>query len=368
MLSIPVLVLATLYVGSVFARGGWSYYKFRIRQHSWSGQAWQADPTLGYAHVPGFRGRQSLRPEVTQAIRIDAQGFRVPEGGRPPGRSGPTILSLGGSYTFGFGVEAEETYTDLVASHFGGRGYNAGVNGYGLSQMILQSRQLMETVQPDIVIASYGYWLPQRAGTRYSSTRFAAVPVPFVAGDGAPVDIAPPAFRAKIFDLRMADHLTRPPGPVGALVYLRRVAFPLYFHDDFQRLRVRVGERIGSEPRPLRDRAAVARAGYTEILENATAAGARLYVLDIMSYTPPSVAEIEALESIPGLRFVPTRDILWSHVEGETHDDYFRVFAHWVDGVRVDKHPNAFGHQILAEEIWKAIEADQADPEASPAP
>jgi len=358
MLSLPVLTLATLYLGSIVARGGWSYYKFKIRQHSWSGQAWRADPALGYAHVSGFRGRQYLSPDVSQAIRIDERGFRIPEGGRPPGRTGPRILSLGGSFTFGVGVESEATYTDLVAEELGGTAYNAGVNGYGLSQMIVQSRQLLEPVKPDVVLASFASWIVHRAQDTYSSTRFAAVPVPYVAGVGLPVRIELPAVEPKIFDLHFAERLDRPVGAVGLLDYLVRVAFPLYLHDDANRLAFGVRRATGRAPEPLGDPVALVRAGYSEILANATAAGARLYVVDITSFYEAPDEYLAALRAIPGLRFVETRDALWSHVEGTTPDDYLRRFGHWVDGAMVDLHPNAAAHRILAEETRKVVAAE----------
>jgi hypothetical protein len=106
MLSIPILSLLAIHAASVVARGGYAYHQFMVREHSWSGQAWRADPELGYAHTPGFRGRQSLSPGVSQALHTDERGFRIPDGGRPPGRTGPNVLSLGGSFTFGVGVES----------------------------------------------------------------------------------------------------------------------------------------------------------------------------------------------------------------------------------------------------------------------
>ena len=55
-----LLVSALLYLGLVAARGSYAYYQFKIMGHAWVGQMWRADPELGYAHVPGFRGEQSI--------------------------------------------------------------------------------------------------------------------------------------------------------------------------------------------------------------------------------------------------------------------------------------------------------------------
>jgi len=357
MLSIPLVSLLLVYSAAILARGGWSYYQFEVREHSWAGQAWRASATLGYAHTPGFRGRQSLRPGLSQALVVDEHGFRVPAAGRPAGRGGPKILSLGGSFTFGVGVEARETYTEVVARELGGTAYNAGVSGYGLSQMVLQSRHMMRDVEPDVVLAAYAPWLVQRASSYYSTTRFAAVPVPYMAGEPSAVVIEPPAFRPIVFDLGLADYFRQPAGVVAFLSYAAHVALPLYLHDDSERLLLRLKAAAGHIPRPLSDRAAIVRAAYGEIADHARAAGARLYILDITSFYPPTREDLDALAGVRGAEFVATREALWSHVDGTRSEDYLKVFAHWAGDppVMVDLHPNARAHGILASQVLRAM-------------
>ena len=357
MLSIPLVFLLLVELAAIVARGTWSYYQFEVKEHSWAGQAWRASPTLGYAHTPGFHGRQSLRPGLSQALIVDEHGFRTLAGGRPARRGGPRILSLGGSFTFGVGVEARETYTEIVARELGGTAYNAGVSGYGLSQMVVQSRQLMSDVEPDVVLAAYAPWLVKRASSYYSTTRFAAVPVPYIAGAQSTVVIEPPAFRPIVFELGLVDYFQRPVGALAFLSYLSHVALPLYLHDDSARLLLRLKASLGRIPRPLTDRTAIVRAAYGEIANRTEAAGARLYVLDLTSFYPPNTVDLDALGRVPGAEFVETRKALWSQIDGTSSEDYLKVFAHWAGQppVMVDLHPNARAHEILASQVLKAM-------------
>jgi lysophospholipase L1-like esterase len=70
--------------------------------------------------------------ETRYAVRTDADGFRV--GRAPPeGGGAPLVLALGDSYTFGQGVDYEDSYVGRLAARFAGklRFANAAVGGWG---------------------------------------------------------------------------------------------------------------------------------------------------------------------------------------------------------------------------------------------
>jgi len=104
---------------------------------------WTPDNDLGYAPTPGFSGRawriQGDADSMVYDVKysIGANGLR-----RSPPDRGPDIsacvLFFGGSFTFGLGLEDEETMPYQVGRLSNGRVrvYNFGVNGYGPHQML----------------------------------------------------------------------------------------------------------------------------------------------------------------------------------------------------------------------------------------
>ena len=70
------------------------------------------DSRLGYVNQPGFQGSWGKTRKVE--VRIDDGGFRVPRNfeGRDP--ESLRIVCMGDSCTFGFDVEAEESYPEKL--------------------------------------------------------------------------------------------------------------------------------------------------------------------------------------------------------------------------------------------------------------
>ena len=69
---------------------------------------WRTDPVFGYAHVPSTEGHHVLPESFDVVYTIDGSGNRVtPRTTAPLAR----ILVLGGSFSFGHGVEDDEAVT-----------------------------------------------------------------------------------------------------------------------------------------------------------------------------------------------------------------------------------------------------------------
>lgn len=114
-----------------------------------------ADPDLGYRLTPGFSGRQVLG-EFDVHLAVTRSGLRAPQPTAPPGAT-CTILGLGDSFTFGHGVEANETYLSLLAQRLVSDGrrvqvINAGVPGYGTRQQAAFLSRQGGRFQPDVVL------------------------------------------------------------------------------------------------------------------------------------------------------------------------------------------------------------------------
>ncbi len=118
--------------------GGWRYFR--------------SDVDLGYGPVPGVRARSSREMDgvTIYDVRytIDEHGLRSTPGS---GAFGPAIVFFGGSFTFGEGVEDDETLPARTAAWLrdGTRIVNAGFHGYGPHQML----RSLETGRLDGVVA-----------------------------------------------------------------------------------------------------------------------------------------------------------------------------------------------------------------------
>jgi hypothetical protein len=115
------------------------------------------DPDAGYSLLPGYRNVVRV-PEFTSTIQIDERGDRVAQDALPEGERAQRILAIGDSFTFGVGVEAEDTYAErlereldpavqgLVAVR------NGGVGGYGPLRSERHFLAAQASWAPDVLI------------------------------------------------------------------------------------------------------------------------------------------------------------------------------------------------------------------------
>jgi hypothetical protein len=115
----------------------------------------QADERLGWRHLPGAEGGQREVPDFDVRYRIDAFGNRLTPGAPPPGA--PALIFLGGSFTFGHGVEDGETYPALLQQRWPElRIVNAATNGWGTSQALLALEELLAR-EPKVAGVVYAF-------------------------------------------------------------------------------------------------------------------------------------------------------------------------------------------------------------------
>ncbi len=119
------------------------------------------DPELAHVMRPNLH-LTVVRDEFAVDVTTNALGFRDREIG--PKRLGTfRILSLGDSYAFGFGVEADETYAKQVERGLnevlGGRPpvevINAGTSGYSTLQELRALRRHGAALDPDLVLLGF---------------------------------------------------------------------------------------------------------------------------------------------------------------------------------------------------------------------
>jgi hypothetical protein len=122
-----------------------------------------ADPTLGWTNNPDAIVRQT-RADFDVVYRIDEQeGRHVP--GRPD--SAPLVSILGGSFTFGQGVEDDETFAAILqARHWPDWAVRLRAsNGWGTAQAYVALSEDLAR-RDDVRLALYG-WLPFHNGRNH---------------------------------------------------------------------------------------------------------------------------------------------------------------------------------------------------------
>ncbi|MFQ5512792.1 MAG: SGNH/GDSL hydrolase family protein [Myxococcota bacterium] len=114
-------------------------------------------PTRGWKNKPGAYVPYG-EPEFATMVRHDSWGFRSREHPleRVPGKL--RIFALGDSFTYGIGVENDETFCarlEQLDSRL--EVLNGGVNGYGTSQELLQLKEEGLAFHPDLVLIGF-FW------------------------------------------------------------------------------------------------------------------------------------------------------------------------------------------------------------------
>jgi hypothetical protein len=114
------------------------------------------DDVIGVGLTPGFQGAMKTA-EFEYHVSINQLGMRDGEiAGKDPDTT--RLLLVGDSFTFGLGVEIEQTAAKLLERRLAGslgrrvEVLNGGFPGYGTFQELLAFRKLAPILKPDIVV------------------------------------------------------------------------------------------------------------------------------------------------------------------------------------------------------------------------
>ena len=107
----------------------------------------QYDPLLGFVGSPSYSA-----PD----FHYDARGLRVTPAPAGVALAEPPILAVGGSYTLGHDVADGETYPARLQALTGRRVINAGMEAYGLDQMVLRAEAVAAEDKPAAIVLSLG--------------------------------------------------------------------------------------------------------------------------------------------------------------------------------------------------------------------
>ncbi len=112
------------------------------------------DPLLGWKLPPDIVLQES-KEEYSVSYTSNAQGFRSHRDFDKP-LSGRRIALLGDSYTFGSGVEDDQTFAAVLESRLEDTWCdNFGIGAFGIDQMWLTLRHYALPLEPELVILSF---------------------------------------------------------------------------------------------------------------------------------------------------------------------------------------------------------------------
>ena len=113
--------------------------------------AYQHDEDLGWFPIPNSEHQFELTTSIN--LKHNSRGFRDIEHELD---DKPTILFLGDSFTWGYDVEAEERFTDIIRDSLPDWNvFNLGISGYGTDQQYLLLQKHIDYYQPDKVVFIY---------------------------------------------------------------------------------------------------------------------------------------------------------------------------------------------------------------------
>ena len=131
----------------------------------WPIGSYRYHETIGYEQTPAFSGKLLNNSFYYKTHEL---GYRIPEFADNRSYESGGVISLGCSFTFGDGVEAEETFSFLFADRLNKQAYNYGVCSYSYTSSLLQLEDLhkkgtLEKLKPSIVILGAGGWMIERS-------------------------------------------------------------------------------------------------------------------------------------------------------------------------------------------------------------
>ena len=115
------------------------------------------DPELGWKLIPDYRSRFVHR-DFNVEVRTNSDGLRDEEYSTQKNDDTIRVVSLGDSFTWGWGVENDEVYMQVAEDSLDGfEIINMGQNGYGTGQELLLYKRLGHAFSPDLVALGFFY-------------------------------------------------------------------------------------------------------------------------------------------------------------------------------------------------------------------
>jgi hypothetical protein len=327
---------------------------FHTRQ-GWKGHIHAVHPLLGYAPVPNARGAEVFQSGPDIPTWSDEDGFRVPVDKGASSHPRPLILALGCSCTYGYATRAEDAYPYLAGRSLNGTSKNAGVSGYGLSQMFLLAKKLLPALKPDYLLIQYSPWLVDRAQTPFQELHIGRIPMPYFYEKDSHFAIHPPVYSAKVFDFPFDRYVNAQGKWSDGWSFYWKVSVPLSIYDGWNMARYAISRGMGTIPKPTDAREGLIAYAYKEINGIARENGAQTVIVVLGDDATPVKFNEQWFPSDALL--VNAHDSLLKRLPLLNAENYLKEYAHWrgCPPVVVDIHPNESAHRVITDAIVFAI-------------
>ncbi len=339
-----------------------NYHYFKTEGAIIKGKIFQYDPLLGIVPIPGSQGAYVYPGGYEVPVRFDQYGFRAPmDSPQSSALKRPIILVLGDSYSFGFGVRAEDTYAYLLGRQLKATSLNAARPGYGLAQMTILARQLIPKFKPDLVVVQFSPWLVDRAKSPISDWTVVRLANPYFAYErGGGVSIQPPVFQTDFGQYTPAKYRYSPETMRDYLSFLKETGWPLFLNNNIHIPIYHLKKWLRLIPPPVSQTEKITEAAYGEMNELCRQNQARMMVVimtDPVISRKPTEAEITSLRSVSLATIINTEPAFFKALPVQTRDAYSRTYKIYsADGkVCIDKHINASAHRLILSEIARGL-------------
>jgi lysophospholipase L1-like esterase len=153
----------------------------------WAANLWRYDPFLGWTNSEKRQGFLE-HPQFRVSVKINSKGLRDVEHSSEKSNEAKRVLVLGDSFVWGFGVEAEQRFTDILQREMKPtidkvEVINAGVSGWSTDQELLWLEKYGLDYNPDLVILLF-YQNDLEDNLRYMVNNFYHKPRFVIGGDG----------------------------------------------------------------------------------------------------------------------------------------------------------------------------------------
>jgi hypothetical protein len=321
----------------------------------WVGTVHRYDEELGYSSIPGSSGtiiKPLMRPIP---VRYNEYGFRVSAADRSkdyidPGKK--SILYLGCSFTFGDGCTAEETFPYISADSLGMNSLNAGICGYGLSQMVILAEKLIPKYRPEFVVVQFSPWLVDRSLAPIAPSYIGLIPNAYFSTDKKRnIFIEKPIFETEVFNLNKDEIKNKYSGKIIAFYNDIGIRYGL---NEYKRMKL--VENISEQILPDRDTAESY--AYNRIADISVKNGTLPVVL-LLGNSEYSKRAKDIFREYPETLFANADSALHYHLEKSASKNFSVEYRQCIfrndSIIPVDIHPNHKAHFIVAGTISSAI-------------
>ena len=357
---ILIFLISTGFLKLMYENNQLYHHTIDHNRKGFEGYIHEKDSLLGYKQVKGAQGSITSKYREKIPLKIDENGFRVPTNRLIHQENDSLlILFLGCSNTFGNHCVAEETFSYIVSDSLKCRYINAGVCGYGLSQMYILAQRLIPKYKPNIVVAQYSDWLTQRTINGYAPTYLIDIPNPYFTEEEGEILVQPPPYTSNVWEMT----IWKPDESKSNLSNYVEFSLGIGLPNLLRNYYLYAYYKVAKGRQRLKDARKMEYYVYNEFYHLAKENNSKLIILNLGHAVNGKITnESHELLKQKDILFAEADSLLLERAS-YSYEKYKKIFHHWgfdgKDSVRFDAHPNHLSHSIIARSILDAINKEE---------